>query len=32
MAHIDRRPVFIERAFDNFDRTHDAGTESTRLG
>src|SRR5262249_30516731 len=32
VADIDRRPVLLERTFDDLDRANDAGTESTRLG
>ena len=32
VAHVDRRPVFIERAFDDLDRAHDAGAKPARLG
>ena len=31
MADIDRRPIFLERAFHDFDRANDAGTKSARL-
>src|SRR5450631_2443302 len=31
MADIDGRPIFFERAFDDFDRPDDAGTKSARL-
>jgi hypothetical protein len=29
---IDWRRIKVERAFNDVDRTHDAGTEPTRLG
>ena len=32
MAHIDRRPVFFERALDDLDRPFDPGAKSSRLG
>ena len=31
VAHIDRRPVFLQRAFHDLDRAHDACTKSARL-
>src|SRR5262245_27946502 len=31
MAHVDRRPVFLEGALDDLNRAHHAGTESPRL-
>jgi hypothetical protein len=31
VAHVDRRPVFLERALDDLDRTHDPGAKSARL-
>ena len=31
VPHIDRRAVFLERAFHDLDRAHDAGAEATRL-
>jgi hypothetical protein len=32
VAHIDRRPVFLQGALDNLNRAHDAGTKTARLG
>ena len=32
VAHIDGRPELRQRAFDDLDGAHDAGTEATRLG
>ncbi len=32
VAHIDRRPEFLQRPFDDLDGAHDAGAETTRLG
>src|SRR6185312_8895613 len=31
VTHIDRRPVFLERAFDDLDGAHHAGAKSARL-
>ncbi len=31
MAHIDRRAELLQRAFNDFDRTVDPGTETARL-
>src|SRR5207249_2530908 len=32
MADIDRRPVFLERALDDLDRSFDPGAKASRLG
>ena len=32
VAHIDRRPVFVQRALDNVDGALDSGAETPRLG
>src|SRR5262249_19023090 len=32
VAHVDRRPVFHQRALDDLDRAHHAGAETARLG
>src|SRR4029079_13824942 len=32
VAHIDGRPVLLERALDDLDRAHDAGAETAGLG
>jgi hypothetical protein len=31
MAHIDRRAVFLQSAFDDLDGAHDTGAETARL-
>src|SRR6185312_15834930 len=32
VPHVDRRPVFIERALDDLDGAHDTGAEAAWLG